>query len=384
MVKMGFFIRSLHRQLEYLHEEQAKLFDKKFIVYRGQGLSSDDFQQLFDTKGGLLSFNNFLSTSTKRKVAMDFANEALRKSLENIAVIFIMTIEPDAVSNENTPYAYIEEYSAVKTEQEILFSMHTVFRVVDIEQTAANKGRLWEVQLNLTADNDEQLVNLTATINDEIGGSGWSRMGHLMLKVGDFNQAEELYNELLKNSSSDNESQHIYHKLGLLENDQGKYQEAVSFYEQSLKIQRKTLPEDHSSLAPTYHMIGQVYNNMGDYSKALEYYEKAHKIFEKALPHNHPDLATSYINIGQVYKNMGDYSKALEYYERAHKIYEKALPPSHPDLASSFSCIGGVYSNMGDYSKALEYYEKGLKIFEKALPHNHPDLATSYINIGQC
>ncbi|CAF2071001.1 unnamed protein product [Rotaria magnacalcarata] len=63
MCKLGFFIRKLHLQLEQLHQEQSASFKKSFIVYRGQGLSQQDFQNLSDSKGGLLSFNNFLSTS---------------------------------------------------------------------------------------------------------------------------------------------------------------------------------------------------------------------------------------------------------------------------------------------------------------------------------
>ncbi|CAF5229002.1 unnamed protein product, partial [Rotaria magnacalcarata] len=108
-------------------------------------------------------------------------------------------------------------------------------------------------------------------------------MGKLMLTVGHLDQAEELYQELRKNASSDSDRAHIYHMLGMLKDDQGKYQEAVKFYEKSLEIKRKTLPEDDASLAPTYSNIGEVYRNMGEYSKALAYNEKALKITQKAL-----------------------------------------------------------------------------------------------------
>ncbi|CAF2113552.1 unnamed protein product, partial [Rotaria magnacalcarata] len=63
MTKLGFFIRSLHRQLEQLHQEQSANFQTALTVYRGQGMSKEDFQNLFNSKGGLLSFNNFLSTT---------------------------------------------------------------------------------------------------------------------------------------------------------------------------------------------------------------------------------------------------------------------------------------------------------------------------------
>ncbi|CAF3877940.1 unnamed protein product [Rotaria sp. Silwood1] len=177
MIKMGFFIRNLHRQLEQVHKEQSDTYRKTFIVYRGQGFAQQDFNHLVDTKGGLLSFNNFLSTSKRQKEAMRFVEDALRKYEHNVGVLFIMTIDPSNVSASNTPFALIDDYSAFPQEQEILFSMHTVFRVGEIQQTVHN-SRLWEVHLTLTDDNDPQLAALTRRIHGELYGStAWHRLG---------------------------------------------------------------------------------------------------------------------------------------------------------------------------------------------------------------
>ncbi|CAF5219132.1 unnamed protein product, partial [Rotaria magnacalcarata] len=185
------------------------------------------------------------------------------KNTDIVGVLFIMTIDPSKISTSNTPFSMIDEHSAVRGEKEILFTMHTVFRVVEMKQTAEN-NRLWEVQLTITDDNDPQLSTLTNHIKEEIQGStGWRRMGKLMLKMGHLDQAEELYQELLKNASTDSDRAHVYHQLGSLKDYQGKYPEAVKFYEKYLEIKRKTLPEDDASLAPPYSNIGQVYDNMG-------------------------------------------------------------------------------------------------------------------------
>lgn len=380
MTKMAFFIRKLHRQLEQLHEEQSDVFKEKIIVYRGQGLIPQDFEQLMNTKGGLLSFNNFLSTSKKEDVAMAFAHGALANK-DNVAVLFIMTVDPSKILISTTPYAIIDEYSAIPQEQEILFSMHTIFHVADIRK-AAKFSRLWEVHLTLTDQNDPQLATLTHRMREEIHDKGWLRMGKLMLKVGHFGQAEELYNGLLADCSDDCDRATIYQELGRTKRYQGEYKKAAEFYEKSLEIYLTTLPEDHPSLANTYNNIGLVSNNMGDYSKALTFYEKAHQIKEKSLPPNHPKLATSYHNMGQVYNSMGDYSKALEFHEIANKINQQALPSNHPHVAIDYDNIGLVYNNIGEYSKALKLYEKAHQIKEKALPPNHPNLATSHLHLA--
>jgi hypothetical protein len=75
IIKLGFFVHDLHNQITALHTKQ---YDEhhhldSFIVYRGQDLSRTDFDQLKKTPGGLMSFNNFLSTSFDRAVSLDFA-----------------------------------------------------------------------------------------------------------------------------------------------------------------------------------------------------------------------------------------------------------------------------------------------------------------------
>ncbi|CAF4067391.1 unnamed protein product, partial [Rotaria sp. Silwood2] len=182
MAKMSFFIRNLHRQLEQLHKEQSTMYNKQFIVYRGQGLTQQDFKQLVYTKGGLLSFNNFLSTCTKPNGAIRFVQNALRTHENIVGVFFIITIDPSEVSTSTSPFAFIKNHSAFPQEEEILFSMHTVFRVGDTKQTV-NNNRIWEVQLTFTGDNDPQLAALTQRMREEIDGIGWYRMGRLMHRL---------------------------------------------------------------------------------------------------------------------------------------------------------------------------------------------------------
>ncbi|CAF4384485.1 unnamed protein product, partial [Rotaria magnacalcarata] len=49
-----------------------------------------------------------------------------------------MTIDPSKISTSITPFAMIHEHSAFRQEQEILFTMHSVFRIVEITQTPSN------------------------------------------------------------------------------------------------------------------------------------------------------------------------------------------------------------------------------------------------------
>lgn len=222
IMKLGFFIRNLHQQLQHLFAEQSGSFQQIFQVYRGQGLSQEDFQQLRDMKGGILSFNNFLSTSKNPQVAMNFAENAIRKNSQIVGVVFIITIELSKILASITPFAMIDNYSASPGDEEILFTMHTVFRIVDLKQTTDNH-RLWEVKLTITDDNNPELIALTRHMKEKINGYGWDRMGKLMIEIGHFNQAEILYKELLQHASNDNDRAYISNQLEHLKNKQQRH-----------------------------------------------------------------------------------------------------------------------------------------------------------------
>ncbi|CAF5228408.1 unnamed protein product, partial [Rotaria magnacalcarata] len=131
IIKIGFFIRNLHDDIEQLYSKQFAGYNsgKTLTLYRGQGLSKSNFDQMMKTKGGLIAFNNFLSTSKNRDISLDFARKTL-SNLELVGIFFAMTIDP---SKSTTPFASIIGVSEFADEDEVLFSMHTIFRIHDIK-----------------------------------------------------------------------------------------------------------------------------------------------------------------------------------------------------------------------------------------------------------
>ncbi|CAF1531680.1 unnamed protein product [Adineta steineri] len=334
ITRMGFFIGDLHRQIEELHKEQyaGATAANTFTVYRGQGLSTRDFEKMSKTKGGLISFNNFLSASKDRKVSDAFA-ESNQDNPDLVGILFVMEVDP---SRSTSPFASIVGISNFQGEEEVLFSMHSVFRIQDIKQIGRN-NRLHEVHLVLTADNDPELSRLTDYIRKESrpDAEGWYRLGSVLRKMGQAGKAEDICQVLLDQITDDKDKASVYVQLGSIKTAQGKYQEALTFYEQSRAVYQKTLSPNHLDLANPYNSIGNVHYSMGNYPKALSYYEKALEIKQQSLPPNHPDLASSYNNIGVVHDNMGNYPKALLAHEKALEIQQQSLPLNHLDLAAS-------------------------------------------------
>jgi hypothetical protein len=129
LMKMGFFLRDVHQQIEQLHSQTGH-HQGVFIVYRGQSMSNADFKVIQQSKGGLLGCNSFLSTVMNQNVALQVARDVLHGP-ESVGILFHMTIDP---SISTVPFTLLDNFTYnEKPVKEILFSTHTVFKIGEIK-----------------------------------------------------------------------------------------------------------------------------------------------------------------------------------------------------------------------------------------------------------
>ncbi|CAF0859200.1 unnamed protein product [Adineta ricciae] len=382
ITRIGFFIADLHRQIEQLYTEQYKSESAPsgtFTVYYGQGFSKTDFEQLKKCRSGLISFNNFLLVNKNSKASLSFAQDLSTKG-DLVGIMFVINVDP---SQSSVPLAAIRDVSYSQTEDEFLFSMPSIFRINDIKRLTAN-NRLQEVHLTLVTDKDKDLTTVMNYIRQEScpEKEGWCRLGAVLVNMNYFDKAEQLYEFLLNQTKDVSEKAIIYYQLGLIEDKQEKYREAVSFYEKSLAICQKTPTTDQLDLAYIHYNIAMAYSKIDNNIKALSSHKEALKIREQLLPPDHIDLARSYVNIGLLYVDMNEYPSALAFFEKELAINQKVLSPNHPDLAVSYMDIGMVAYNTANYPKALASFEKALEIRQKTLAANDIALAELYNNIA--
>ncbi|CAF1151391.1 unnamed protein product [Adineta ricciae] len=381
IVRMGFFMNDLHRQVEQLHKEQH--VDQSSVetctVYRGQGLPKLDFESLMKKQNGLMSCNSFLLASKIREVSLRFA-EDMAKDPDLVGILYVIKIDP---TQSTTPYASIRDISCHTDEDDVLFSMHSVFRINDIKPVD-ERNLVYEIDLTLTSDHDNELYAVMNHIRKESCGDaqGWERLAMVLRLFGHFDKSKEIY-ETLTNQSTIGENSGVYYaQLASIADDKGRYEEALDLYKKSLAIYRKTLHPNHENWGYAYNNIGEVFRKIGDTSNALVYYEKSNAISKRSLPPDHPNFASTYNNMGIVYCSLGDYATALSFHEKALEIWQRSLPSNHPSLGTCYNGLGAVYAGMGNNVKALAYFEKDLDISQHSLPADHPDLAMAYFNIG--
>jgi tetratricopeptide (TPR) repeat protein len=89
----------------------------------------------------------------------------------------------------------------------------------------------------------------------------------------------------------------------------GRLEEAMPLFEESVKIFRRTLGNDHPDVATSLNNIATLLNRMGRLEEAMPLYEEAEKIFRRTLGNAHPQVATALNNRALLLKQM---SKAEE------------------------------------------------------------------------
>ncbi|CAF0901561.1 unnamed protein product [Adineta ricciae] len=413
--KFRLFLTDLDNQIKRLYKEQSSLLQSKETFYRGQKIPQIELRNLQENIGSYVAMNTFTSVSQSREIALIYAgNGEDRPELESV----IFQIE---INERLSPCCNIRDFSQFSNEEELLLTIGSVFRIVDVKPS----GDQWIIYLTLDKSDNQKMEGLknflrqdlfheTALINiakilfrmsdynraeqyciraeKELSSDNNDRVGLYQLLgeiyqngMGDYNKAKEMYDNAL--SFSDNVSQFvkIFGNMGLLQIQMGSYDMALTTLNQAERLSRKYNLSNSSAintLANICTNIGITYRHKLNFIKSLQYYRHALDLKLQIVPELDPSLAALYSNIGNLSCITCDYEASLKAYENALKIQLQCLPEKHKDLATVYNNIALVYVTTERYSQALENFKKSLNMFEALLDADHPAIATLYHNIG--
>ncbi|CAF1045751.1 unnamed protein product [Adineta steineri] len=161
--KLRYYIYDLQKQLAQLHTSYLHSLpsDQPILaLYRGQRMKTTELTRLQENIDKFISMNNFLSTTNDVTAAVFFAGDGcLNDPDEKISVLYEITIDTNVP--HSIPFAKIQYKSIFQDEDEVLFSMASVFRIDNVEKY----GALWIVELTLINKEDETWNILTAHLN---------------------------------------------------------------------------------------------------------------------------------------------------------------------------------------------------------------------------
>jgi hypothetical protein len=199
---MRHFIKRLHFQLIFLHFTQQRNIspysDAVLVVYRGQQMEKNEFnRKLRHNTGGFFSVRSFFSTTTNKLLASIYAGIGDSAELSDTQhVLFQIHIDNQV---NKFPYANIADTSTFgRSENEILFTMGAVFRILSVEQDSQGD---WLIQLELTGEEDEELKELTQHMRKGVlASSPAASLGSLMFKMGKYVESALFYLIAIENA----------------------------------------------------------------------------------------------------------------------------------------------------------------------------------------
>ncbi|CAF3863078.1 unnamed protein product [Rotaria sp. Silwood1] len=347
-------------------------------TYRSQSISDDELSVLSNSIGKLISMRSFFSTSLDPKKALDFADPA-----DDLQQIFF-EIEADPRIRGVKPFAEVTSQSAHPDEREILMTVGSIYRVLDVRRA---DGKLWTIKMRLCSEDENNLRRTLEHMKMEYVVEGHEQRRLLfatrLIQMNKLDEAEKHLRHLYETLPHDHKDVVLlYSKLGDLALEKDDYATSLKWHQKALKRKKQTLKSDNPDLADSYNSIGNVYAKQNIHQEAYKSYYKAMEIWSRAFGKESLAIATCLSNIGNVFNEEKRYSEALQYHSKALMIRKKFRPADHPDVATSLNNLGVVYKYTGRLKEALKYFEQSLVIKEKSLSFQHPSIASTWENMA--
>lgn len=197
------------------------------------------------------------------------------------------------------------------------------------------------------------------------------------IKGGNGKEAILLLNEALELADSttmETMQASIFLALGNAYRNQGDYNTALSFFENSLQLHRQHA--DSLGECKALEHINIIYQKQGQYERALDALFSVLEI--KKEFGDSRDLAKTYLNIGNAYAKSGSENQAIPYYLKSKKIFQEQGDDYH--FAMVLNNLGNVHSAINQSAEAELYYIESIEI--KRSLDNQFGLASSLNNLG--
>jgi tetratricopeptide (TPR) repeat protein len=194
--------------------------------------------------------------------------------------------------------------------------------------------------------------------------------------------------------------------LGDVRVAQGKLQDALDAYQQSLKIRQTLAAQGKSNsgwqrdLSASYIKVGDVLVAQGKLQDALDLYQQSLKIRQTLVEQDKSnsgwqrDLALSYQDVGDVWSSQGKLDEAFKAYQQGLAIakrlaaQDKSNSGWQRDLSERYNRVGDVLVAQGKLEDALDAYQQGLAIDKRLAEQDKSntrwqrELSVSYSKVG--
>ena len=149
----------------------------------------------------------------------------------------------------------------------------------------------------------------------------------------------------------------IYHRLGMVSEEQRKWKQAEEYYQKALEIYIEF--KDRYSQAGTYGQLGILALVQEKWQQAEEYYQKALEIYIEFK--DRYEQGHTYFQLGRMARKQRKWKQAEEHYQKSLEILIEFKDRYRQ--ADTYGQLGNVALEQEKWQQAEEYYQKALEIY---------------------
>lgn len=206
------------------------------------------------------------------------------------------------------------------------------------------------------------------------------RYGFCLLRLGNVEQVSELWESALLEAESREAivDQALFtYNLGNVRLKQGRWEDALSYYESAIKLARES--QNPEVISEASLVMARLRARQLDHNSAIQWLQRALQFLQLSHP-GQLQRAQAFVIAGDIYRYLDDFHAAETYYEQALQVLT-GLGGWFDWMVLTLAGLGATYNRRGvlrrenqqDLETALDDQKKSLAYFEQSL-----DLARSY------
>ncbi|MEZ4886283.1 MAG: CHAT domain-containing tetratricopeptide repeat protein [Chitinophagales bacterium] len=200
---------------------------------------------------------------------------------------------------------------------------------------------------------------------------------------GDYNRALEISQKALLMQANSTDSTTIgtlYNNIGAIFYAKCDYEQAISFFQQSILIFQKIRGEQSLDCAEIYANIGLAHLYQKEFDEALQYFYKSLEITHSGLNSNEiENTIICYNNLSKTHFDLGKYDTSFYFAQKSFEINQD----NQGYIDVTYDQLSAVYKERKEYQKALRLNEDALRIRKDKYGERHKETADSYRRIAE-
>jgi len=186
-----------------------------------------------------------------------------------------------------------------------------------------------------------------------------------------YQQSRELYQQLGKEKDVANS----WYWMAVCYRQWGKYEQALNAAQQDLALRQQL--DDRPNIADAYFQLGRIYQDWGKYKEAIAYHQQGRELYQQLGKEK--DVATSWYWMAVCYLHWGKYKEAIAYHQQSRELYQQL--GKEKDVANSWYWMAVCYRQWGKYEQALNAAQQDLALRQQL--DDRPNIVDAYSQLGR-